>query len=133
MTKVSPYNFLYVLCSNKKKNKKIIFGYTFSGIKFAKSNYGLFDNINIDKNGNIITLVNKKEILILSGSNLKILNNDELKALKKENVINWLQYDNFFRRDIDKIRERKIITYFEYKESEKEYNIKTMNLSDSNN
>ena len=135
MTKVSPYNFLYVLCFNKQRNKKIIFGYTFSGIKFAKSNYGLFDNINIDKNGNIITLDNKKEILILSGSDLKIINNDELKALKKEKVINWLQYDNFFRRDIDKIRERKIITYFEEKEKEKEkeYNIKTMNLSDSNN
>ena len=52
LVKISSSNFLYVLCLNKKNNKKIIFGYTLSGIKFSKSAYGFYDNINFTEDGN---------------------------------------------------------------------------------
>jgi hypothetical protein len=101
MTKVSSYNFLYVLCFNKVNFKNIIFGYTLSGLKFAKSEYGRYDNISINEDGNILTMNYKEELLILSGSDLKRLNNlndkeiiDEIKNLKH---IPWLQFDYFNR------------------------------------
>ena len=101
MTKVSSYNFLYVLCFNKVNFKNIIFGYTLSGLKFAKSEYGRYDNISINEDGNILTMNYKEELLILSGNDLKRLNNlndkeiiDEIKNLKH---IPWLQFDYFNR------------------------------------
>ena len=44
LAKVSPLNFLYVLCYDKHKNSKVIFGYTLNGLKFAKSDYGNYEN-----------------------------------------------------------------------------------------
>ena len=133
MTKVSPYNFLYVLCFNKIKNKKVIFGYTFSGIKFAKSYYGLFDNISINENGNIITIDNQNEIVILSGSDLKILNNSEVLAIKEKlkdiKIVNWLQYSNFLKIDDDKMW--KIITCFDKQQNG--YSIRALNLTNPDN
>jgi len=130
MTKVSQYNFLYLLCFNKINNKKIIFGYTFAGIKFAKSDYGLFDNINITEDGNILTLNNKKELTLLSGSNLEKLNIYQDKnykdVLKDVKFINWMQYDCFLRNDEENMS--KIITYFN--EQKNEFFIKTLSLSD---
>ena len=38
MTKISSYNFLYVLCFNKANNQKIIFGYTLSVLNSQKVN-----------------------------------------------------------------------------------------------
>ena len=130
MTKVSSFNFLYILCFNKINKKKIIFGYTFAGIKFAKSDYGLYDNINVTEYGNIITLNNKKELTLLSGSNLEKLNIYEDKnykdALKDIKFNNWMQYDYFFRNDEENMS--KIITYFN--EQKNEFLIKTLSLSD---
>ena len=118
MTKISSYNFLYVLCLNKLINKKIIFGYTLSGIKFGKSEYGLYDNINISDDGNIITMNNKKEFIILSGDNLSKINISEnekiINSLDEIKNTNWLQFDYFLRGQDESFN--KIITFFEKKD-----------------
>ena len=119
MMKISTYNFLYILCINKlkdEKNNKIIIGYTLSGIKFAKSEYGLYDNINFDKDGNIITLNNKNKIVILSGSDLtKLMINSEdeetNKIINEMKNTNWLQYNYFMRGQEEELNE--IITFLE--------------------
>ena len=115
VTKVSSYNFLFVLCFNKKNNKKVIFGYTLSGIKFAKSEYGFYDNINFDEDGNIITMNDKKEFTILSGDDLTKLKIPESKeafhSLKEIKNTNWLEYDYFLRGENEDFNP--IVTYFE--------------------
>ena len=129
MTKVSSYNFLYVLCFNKVNFKNIIFGYTLSGMKFAKSEYGLYDNISINGEGHIITMNNKRELIILSGSDLTRLNNwDEnniTKNIKEFKNVNWLQFDHFIRSKDDESNE--IITFLKRKK-DTSY-IKTINMS----
>ena len=107
----SSYNFLYILCFNKINNKKIIFGYTLSGMKFAKSEYALYDNINFDEAGNIITMNNKKDFTILSGSdltNLNDLSNGE-NAIKGIQNTNWLQFDYYMEGRDEEFN--KIITF----------------------
>ena len=115
ITKISLHNFLYVLCFNKKNNKKIIFGYTLSGIKFAKSKYDLYDNINFDEEGNVITTVNKNDFTILSGSDLTKLNNTKDGKVMSNEIqkSNWLKFD-YFLDDKDKELSR-IITFLENK------------------
>ena len=70
MVKVSPFNFLYIMCYDKQKKISIILGYTLTGIKFAKSKEGFYCNIDFTRNGNIVSLLNNKEICILNGYNL---------------------------------------------------------------
>ena len=134
MLKVSSFNFLYILCFNKINQKKIIFGYTLSGLRFAKSEYGSYDNINITEIGNIITLNENNTIAILSGNDLtkiKIsdLNEEEkvINEIKKINPLNWIQYDYFYRMEEHKLN--RIITYFN-KNKENVSFIRTLNLSD---
>ena len=128
ITKVSPNNFLYVLCLNKKNSKNIIFGYTLSGMKFAKSEYGLFDNINFTEDGNIIIMNDKKNFTILSGSDLTLLKipieKETFHSLKQIENTNWLQYDYFLRGENEEYNE--IVTFFE-KEGGKNY-IKGINI-----
>ena len=118
MTKISSYNFLYVLCFNKANNQKIIFGYTLSGIKFAKSEYGFYDNINFTRDGNVLTMNNKKDLTILSGSDLRKLNNiddnETIKIINEIKYTNWIQYDYFLRGKDEEFNE--ILTFFENKE-----------------
>ena len=117
MTKVSPYNFFYVLCFNKLNKKNIIFGYTLSGIRFAKSDYGLYDNISFNNDGHIVTMNNKKELTILSGSDLTKLNisedKDVIKNIKELKNSNWLQFDYFLRTKDDEYNE--IVTFLKRK------------------
>ena len=117
LTKISSFNFLYILCFNKQKKRNIIFGYTLSGMNFSKSEYGLYDNINFTEDGNIITMNNKQEFTILSGSDLTKLNipeNEEIiKNLKEIKSTNWLQFDYFRRGQNEDFNE--IITFFENK------------------
>ena len=134
MVKISPFNFLYVLCLNKINNKKIIFGYTLSGLRFAKSEYGSYDNINITEEGNIIAMIDKKKITFLSGNDLRKINNSELNEDATiideiKNVIpqKCIQYDYLYRMDDDQLK--RIITYFT-KNEKNEYIIKTLDLSD---
>ena len=115
MAKISSYNFLYILCFNKIKKLKVIFGYTLSGMKFAKSEYGSYDNINFNEDGNIITIENKKNIIILSGNDLsKMKISDDKKiinALKEIKYTNWIQFDYYLR--IKEEDSNKIVTFFE--------------------
>ena len=118
MAKVSPMNFLYIMCFNKTngKNKSVIFGYTLNGLYFAKSKYDYFDSIDFTKNGNIVTFAGKKEIEILSGDTLSniILNTDD-KIMKevqtKISGASWIKFKYFSRKyEIEHII-YKIITY----------------------
>ncbi len=130
MTKISDFNFIYVLCFNRIRKEKIIFGYTLSGMRFAKSQYGEFDNINFTKDGNLITFNGEENVVILSGSNLKKINNtNDLKNINSQEEIkksNWLQYDYFMRLEDDKLT--KIITFL-YKDNKKNY-IRILDTSD---
>jgi hypothetical protein len=100
-------NFLYVLCLNKINKHSIIFGYTLSGIRFAKSDFGYFTNIDFTKSGNIVSLINKMDIGILSGTTLKKISirthdNDYKEFLRKKRNIEgalWVQYDYFIRKN----------------------------------
>ena len=129
MTKVSPYNFLYVLCFNKLNKKNIIFGYTLSGIRFAKSEYGIYDNISINEDGNIMTNLDKRKMILLSGSDLTRLtqlgNNKFIDFLNRTTITNWSQYDCFYRKDDEDMR--KIVTYLNEKTK---YFISTQSLLD---
>ena len=118
MAKISPMNFLYIMCFNKKKknNKSIILGYTVNGLFFAKSKYGYFDSLDFTKNGNIVTFSSKKEIEILSGNELKnIIVNKEDKEMneiqKKIFGASWIKYNYFFRKYEKEQIVNKIITF----------------------
>ena len=130
MVKISDFNFIYVLCLNKITKKKIIFGYTLSGMKFAKSKYGEFDSFNFTEDGNLITFNGEEYIIILSGSNLKKLNNiNEPKNINSKEEIktsNWFQYNYFMRLGDDNLT--KIITFL-YTNNQKNY-IRVLDTSD---
>ena len=117
MAKVSPMNFIYIMCFNKNNKKSCIFGYTLNGIYFAKSNYDYFDSLDFTKNGNIVTWIHKKEIQILCGDNLKkisISNKDEANSFnhiqKKLTGSTWVTF-NYFLRKNEQDPNVKIITY----------------------
>ena len=130
--KISTFNFLYILCYNKIKNKSVIFGYTLCGLKFAKSDYGLYDNICFTGNGNLVTMNNGKEITVLSGHKLRKINMDgdketmeAVNEINKVNGANWIHFDCFLRKfeyDISKI-----VTYFSTNQKNI-YSIKTLNV-----
>ena len=129
MAKISQMNFLYVMCLNKIMNHSIILGYTLSGIKFAKSDYGYFMNIDFTKSGNIVSLINKMDICILCGSNLKRIqikeNDGDCKEfINKQKEVDgalWMQYD-YFTRKKDNSKKR-IISYIA-----KDYSFNTINV-----
>ena len=101
MAKVSPINFLYVMCFDKVENLSVIFGYTLTGIKFATSQLGFYCNIDFTHSGNIVSLFNSKEICILNGYDLtkkKINENDNgynfyKNASKNVGGSVWLEYN----------------------------------------
>ena len=119
MAKLSPLNFLYVQCFNTKKEKNIIFGYTLNGLYFAKSKYAYFDSLAFTNNGNIVTFVNKNDIEILNGydlKNLEIKGNKKWKDIKKKiSEAAWVNFNIISRRD--DLNENKInsvsFTYFD--------------------
>ena len=141
MAKISPMNFLYVICYNKEKKEKpfLIFGYTLSGLKFAKSSYSYYTNIDFTENGNIICLINENELGILWGHNLS-----QIKIKKDENdpnykkyisVIqsitngNWMQFDDFQKYYGS---ERKVISYLSIEPNVKDPNLKDPNPKEQN-
>ena len=136
MAKVSPMNFLYIICfkKNKKNNNSIIFGYTLNGLYFAKSKYGYFDNIDFTRNGNIITFLSKKGIDILSGYNL-----NSIIANKKDKDIDEIQKKitgafcikyNYFSRKNEITN--KTITYTNYDKSKGGNAIGTLDVTNNN-
>ena len=107
MAKVSPTNLLYVICFNRNIGKSIIFGYSLSGLKFAKSDYSLYTNIEFTSSGNIITLENQSKLKLLYGYNLQEIEIDEkdkeytniaviFKSFNNnEDSVGWIQFNDF--------------------------------------
>ena len=133
MAKVSPMNFLYIMCFNKINKKSCIFGYTLNGLYFAKSNYDYYDSLDFTKSGNIVTWIYKKEIQILYGDNLKKINfsnKEEANSFnhnqKKLNGSTWVAF-NYFLRKNEQDSNVKIITYT-LKDKNKEF-ILTLDVS----
>ena len=131
LAKVSPLNFLYVLCYDKHKNSKVIFGYTLNGLKFAKSEYGNYENFDFTENGNIVTLKKNEKLCILHGSNLASIimdnNSHEFEMVNKIKNAIWLKYDYFLKKEKnDEYIYNKIITYINDKKS-----LITLDVSDN--
>jgi hypothetical protein len=131
LAKVSPLNFLYVLCYDKKKNSEVIFGYTLNGLKFAKSEYGNYENFDFTENGNIVTLKKFEKLCILHGSNLASIimdnNSHEFEMINKIKNAIWLKYDYFLKKEKnDEYIYNKIITYINDKKS-----LITLDVSDN--
>ena len=118
MAKVSPLNFLYIMCFNKENKKARIFGYTLNGLNFAKSCYNYYDSLDFTKCGNIVTWIHKKEIQILYGDNLSKMNFNEKDketelfnlSQKKLYGASWVKFNYFFRKN-EQMPNVKIITY----------------------
>ena len=139
MAKVSPINFLYIMCFDKFKKQSVIFGYTLTGIKFAKSKTGYYCNIDFTHSGNIVSLFNCKEICVLNGYNLakKDIKKNESYYKEYENVNKkiegsiWLEFnyaitinDNDYSNHIVYIKKEKEdkenlrIYYYDFKGNE---------------
>ena len=107
MAKVSENNLLYILCFNKILERTIIFGYSLSGLKFAKSEYSYFTNLEFTPGGNIITLENNSKLKIFYGYNLQEMDiNEKDEDYKKfstiiqsfsdnDGNIGWIQFNDF--------------------------------------
>ena len=128
MAKVSPLNFLYVQCFNLRKNNSIIFGYTLNGLYFAKSKYAYYDSIDFTKSGNIVTFMNKTEIVVLNGSDLKklIVENLDKKSeaiwnniKEKLNKASWVNFNYICRRNEIDNKIIKCITFSHFKNQKK--------------
>ena len=93
--KFSHFDFLYVMCYNKKKNMTRIFGYTLSGLRFAKSQYGHYNNFCFTKSGNLIVgncNDEKEQLKIMRGSNLEIIKEKELIKDKNSKALGWFDF-----------------------------------------
>jgi len=123
MAKVSPINLIYAMCFDKIEKKPFILGYTLSGIKFAKSEGGYYGNIDFTRNGNIVSLLNNKEICILNAYDLK------RKDIKEESGFNefkgiekqvegsvWMEYKYLFKKtyNTDGTKINNIIVYMKH-------------------
>ena len=138
MAKVSPANFLYILCFDIKERKSIIYGYTLTGIKFAKNKGGVYSNIDFTRSGNIVSLLNNKELCILNSFDLtpkEILNKieykEDLEEIKNIEGASWLKFIYFVKKpDSDSLnrinnsiiyikkgknKENNLIYYYEFK------------------
>ena len=129
LAKISPMNLLYVMCLNKFNNHSIIYGYSLSGFQFAKSEYGYYSNIDFTKTGNIVSLLNRMDIAILNGSNLKRIKikanepnyKEFIRTQKKVDGSLWMQFDYFTRKNTN--TKCKIISYIA-----KNYSFNTINV-----
>ena len=113
MAKISPMNFLYVMCFNKIKQKSVIFGYTVNGLKFCKSKYEFYDTLDFTKSGNIVTWIHKKELQILASDNLKCINPEDKDFEEFQKLLkgaSWVKF-NYFVKKYDQGINTKIITY----------------------
>jgi hypothetical protein len=102
MAKVSPMNFLYIMCYNKVKKKVVIFGYTLTGLRFAKTSKEdslFYETIDFTKSGNLVLWDTKGEIIVLFGNNLK----------QKDT-----SYNEEFNKIKDKIKKSYIVKYVNF-------------------
>ena len=106
MAKVSPINFLYILCFDLKEKKSVIYGYTLTGIRFAKHKGGLYCNIDFTRNGNIVSLLDQNELCILNSYDLtkkenlynQIQYSEDLKELKNIEGASWLEFNYYVKK-----------------------------------
>ena len=138
MAKVSPVNLLYLICFNRVVGQTVIFGYSLSGIKFAKSAYSFYSNLEFTQSGNIITLINKSEIKLLYGHDLnEMIMNEEDKDYKKyinvknsinsdSSTIGWIHFADF--KKYYGI-ERNVISYTPREPLKKEFNLETLKVT----
>ena len=124
LAKVSPTNFLYIICYNRELEKSRIIGYTLTGLKFAKSKYGYYENIDFTLNGNIVTFEKYKDILILSGSELSEIKKNENEnendnsynnLIEQKNKIKgalWINFNYFIKESDEENEYEKLITYY---------------------
>jgi WD40 repeat protein len=106
MAKVSNNNFLYIMCFNRKEKISVIFGYTLTGIKFAKSQNEYYCNFDFTKSGNIVTY-NYEKIIILNAYNLKtkLINEEDpefielLEVNKKVKGADWVEFNYYSKRN----------------------------------
>ena len=110
LAKVSPMNFLYIICFNKNKNKSVIFGYTLNGLLFAKSNYDYYETLDFTKNGNIVTWIHKKEIQVLNSDNLNKIQMKESDKFYPQLDASWVKFTYFTRKN-EQDSNIKIISY----------------------
>ena len=114
MAKVSPINFLYIMCFDMKEKKSVIYGYTLTGIRFAKNKGGVYCNIDFTRSGNIVSLLDHKELCILNSYDLTKKENiynqinykDDLNELKNLEGATWLEYGYFIRKPYSKESKR---------------------------
>ena len=131
MAKISPMNFLYVMCFNKIKQKSVIFGYTVNGLKFCKSKYEYYDTLDFTKSGNIVTWIHKKELQILASDNLKCINPKNKEFEENQNILkgaSWVKF-NYFLKKYEQEPNTKIITYTICDNNNKAKLIRTLNVS----
>ena len=100
----------------------MIFGYSLNGLKFAKSEYGFYNNFDFTEDGNIVTFKKFDKLLILSGSNLEQIKIDkhahEAEVINKIKNVIWLKYDYYLIRGKNDIYVyNRIITYINDKKS----------------
>ena len=137
MAKISHINFLYVMCFDKINKNSVLFGYTLTGIKFAKSESGYFCNIDFTRSGNIVSLLNYKEICILNGYDLqkKVISEEESgfdefsHEVKKIEGSVWMEFIFFARKNSNedsniilyikkgKMAEENMIYYHDFREN----------------
>ena len=138
LAKVSPMNFLYIICFNKIKNKSVIFGYTLNGLLFAKSNYDYYETLDFTKNGNIVSWVHKKEIQILNSDNLNKIHMKESDKYYPEFIQNqkklldasWVKFTYFTRKN-EQDSNVKIISYINNEKNKTSF-INTIDVSKIN-
>ena len=138
LAKVSPMNFLYIICFNKIKNKSVIFGYTLNGLLFAKSNYDYYETLDFTKSGNIVSWVHKKEIQILNSDNLNKIHMKESDKYYPEFIQNqkklldasWVKFTYFTRKN-EQDSNVKIISYINNEKNKTSF-INTIDVSKIN-
>ena len=133
MAKVSPANFLYILCFDMKEKRSIIYGYTLTGIKFAKNKGGVYCNIDFTRSGNIVSFLDHKELVILNSYDLAKKENsiyqthykEDLEELKKIDGASWLEFNYFIKKPDweSNIRINNVIVYIKKGKNKKENEI----------
>ena len=77
LIKLSPLNFIYILCdylNKEKQTKSTIFGYTVSGIKFIQCKFDVINNICFTNDGDLILgFYNRPYLYICKGSSLSVI------------------------------------------------------------
>ena len=95
MIKLSPLKLIYVMCKGND-NKSYIFGYTLTGIKFAKSKGNFYNNFIFTNNGNLIVeYLDNGYIDILNGSDLEYIF-ERKETITKSGIIYFDKNDSTF-------------------------------------